>query len=78
MPATTRRLALLTYGFSLAGVPALAVPCGLSTGGLPIGLQLVAARWNDAMLLQLGAAYQRETDWHLRRPAGIAPGAHVT
>jgi aspartyl-tRNA(Asn)/glutamyl-tRNA(Gln) amidotransferase subunit A len=74
---TTRRLALLTYGFSLAGVPALAVPCGVSTGGLPIGLQLVAARWDDATVLELGAAYQRETDWHLRRPAGLAAGART-
>jgi aspartyl-tRNA(Asn)/glutamyl-tRNA(Gln) amidotransferase subunit A len=65
---TTRRLARLTYGFSAAGVPALVVPCGLSSGGLPVGLQLVAPWWAEETLLSLGAAYQRETDWHLRRP----------
>jgi aspartyl-tRNA(Asn)/glutamyl-tRNA(Gln) amidotransferase subunit A len=65
---TTRRLALLTYGFSLAGVPALAVPCGFSPDGLPIAMQLVGARWDDRTLLELGRAYQRDTDWHRRRP----------
>ena len=65
---TTRRLARLTYGFSAAGVPALDVPFGLSSGGLPVGLQIVAPWWAEETLLSLGAAYQRETDWHLRRP----------
>jgi aspartyl-tRNA(Asn)/glutamyl-tRNA(Gln) amidotransferase subunit A len=66
---TTRRLARLTYGFSLAGVPALALPCGVSGEGLPIGMQLAAPWWREATLLRLGAAYQRQTDWHLRRPS---------
>jgi aspartyl-tRNA(Asn)/glutamyl-tRNA(Gln) amidotransferase subunit A len=66
---TTRRLARLTYGFSTAGVPALVVPCGISADGLPIGMQLVSPWWREDTLLALGGAYQRETDWHLRRPA---------
>src|SRR5439155_21217710 len=65
---TTRRLTRLTYGWSLAGMPALAVPCGFA-GGLPVGLQLAAAPLREATLLRAGSAYQRETDWHLRRPA---------
>jgi aspartyl-tRNA(Asn)/glutamyl-tRNA(Gln) amidotransferase subunit A len=65
---TTRRLTRLTYGWSLAGVPVLAMPCGLSAEGLPIGIQVAAAWWREGMLLRLGAAYQRETDWHLRTP----------
>jgi len=65
---TTRRLASLTYGWSLAGVPALVVPCGFSPEGLPIGLQLAGRWWQEATLLRLGAAYQRQTDWHLRTP----------
>ncbi len=65
---TTRRLTRLTYGWSLAGVPTLALPCGFSADGLPIGFQLTAPKWHEALLLRAGAAYQRETDWHLRRP----------
>lgn len=64
---TTRRLTRLTYAWSLAGIPALAVPCGFADG-LPVGLQLAAAPFGEATLLRAGAAYQRETDWHLRVP----------
>lgn len=69
MIETTRRLVRLTYAWSLAGVPALALPCGISDAGLPVGLQLAAAPYREATLLRVGAAYQHETDWHLRRPA---------
>lgn len=59
---------LYTVGANLAGVPALSIPGGFTQSGLPIGLQLQAAPLDEARLLQLGAAYQRETDWHRRRP----------
>jgi aspartyl-tRNA(Asn)/glutamyl-tRNA(Gln) amidotransferase subunit A len=65
---TTRRLARLTYGISLAGLPALAIPCGASREGLPIGLQLAAPPWRESILLRLGLAYQDATAWHRRRP----------
>jgi len=52
---------------NMAGVPAMTVPCGLAKG-LPIGLQLIAAEGKDDVLLSLGAAFQRETHWHQRRP----------
>jgi aspartyl-tRNA(Asn)/glutamyl-tRNA(Gln) amidotransferase subunit A len=58
-----------TLPFNLTGQPALAIPCGFSAGGLPIGVQLVAAHFNEPTLLRLGHAYQRATDWHTRRPA---------
>jgi aspartyl-tRNA(Asn)/glutamyl-tRNA(Gln) amidotransferase subunit A len=57
-----------TFPFDLTGQPAITVPCGFSSGGLPIGLQLVAAHFGEATLLRLGHAYQRVTDWHLRAP----------
>jgi aspartyl-tRNA(Asn)/glutamyl-tRNA(Gln) amidotransferase subunit A len=69
MIATTRRLTRLTYAWTLSGLPALSVPCGFDGAGLPIGLQLAAAPFREAMLVRAGAAYQRETDWHLREPA---------
>jgi aspartyl-tRNA(Asn)/glutamyl-tRNA(Gln) amidotransferase subunit A len=68
MIETTRRLVRLTYGWSLAGLPALSVPCGLSDAGLPVGLQLAAAPLGEATVLRVGAAYQNLTDWHLREP----------
>jgi aspartyl-tRNA(Asn)/glutamyl-tRNA(Gln) amidotransferase subunit A len=61
-------LVRLTFPFDISGQPALTVPCGFSASGLPIGLQLVGARYDDMTLLRLGYAYQRETDWHLRWP----------
>jgi len=59
----------LTALANMAGIPALAIPCGLSVGGLPVSLQLLAPRGREDIVLALGAWYQRETNWHLRRPA---------
>jgi aspartyl-tRNA(Asn)/glutamyl-tRNA(Gln) amidotransferase subunit A len=53
---------------NMAGVPAMSLPCGFSPGSLPVGLQLIAPLGGDEMLLSLGMAYQRETDWHRRQP----------
>jgi aspartyl-tRNA(Asn)/glutamyl-tRNA(Gln) amidotransferase subunit A len=72
MIETTRRLVRLTYGWSLAGVPALSIPCGFSNEDLPVGLQLAAAPFRETTLLRAGAAFQGETDWHLRE---IAPSS---
>ena len=58
-----------TYPFNLTQQPALTVPCGFTAGGLPVGLQLVANRFDDALLLRVGHRYQQVTDWHTRRPA---------
>jgi aspartyl-tRNA(Asn)/glutamyl-tRNA(Gln) amidotransferase subunit A len=62
-----------TFPFNLTGQPALALPCGFTSAGLPASLQLVAGHFNEPALLRLGHAYQRVTDWHLRQPA-IATG----
>jgi aspartyl-tRNA(Asn)/glutamyl-tRNA(Gln) amidotransferase subunit A len=68
MIATTARLTRFTYPWSLAHMPALSLPCGFAENGMPVGVQLAADRWQDALLLRAGAAYQRTTDWHRRRP----------
>ena len=62
-----RRLTHFTSPFNLTGLPALSIPCGFSKEGLPIGLQIVSRAWNELTVLQAGAAYERETDWHARR-----------
>lgn len=54
--------------FSVTGSPALALPCGFSKDGLPLGLQIAGHHFNDALVLQIGHAYEQATKWHLRHP----------
>jgi aspartyl-tRNA(Asn)/glutamyl-tRNA(Gln) amidotransferase subunit A len=60
----------LVVPFSLGGLPALTVPCGFDSDGLPIGLQIAGRAFDEAQVLRVGAAYERATEWHRRRPAG--------
>ena len=53
---------------SLAGVPALSLPCGFTASGLPIGLQLIARRFEDGTLLRAAHVYEQATAWSRRRP----------
>ena len=71
MAASTR----CTSPFNLTGQPALTVPCGFDEKGLPVGLQIVARPWEEALVLRVGHAYQQATDWHARRPDLAAPDA---
>ncbi len=57
-----------TRPFNLSGHPACAVPCGFTDGGLPIGLQLVGRPFDEATVLRAADAFQRLTDFHVRRP----------
>lgn len=60
--------ALLTYAFTVVGVPAISVPCGFTRAGLPVGLQ-IAGRWRDeATVLRAAAAFERARPWADRRP----------
>ncbi len=54
--------------FNLSGVPAMAVPCGFTEGGLPLSAQLAARPFAENALFRVGSAYQRRTDWHERHP----------
>ena len=65
---STRHATRFCYGGGLAGLPGLSVPCGFTSAGLPIGALMEAAWGNEAVLLRAGRAWQRATDWHLRRP----------
>ena len=53
-----------TCPFNLTGQPAVSVPCGFTASGLPIGLQLVGAPFQDAAVLNVAAAYEQATTWH--------------
>jgi aspartyl-tRNA(Asn)/glutamyl-tRNA(Gln) amidotransferase subunit A len=59
---------IITMPFSLAGIPALSVLCGFSSGGLPLALQIAGRPFDEATVLRAGDAYQRATDWHTRKP----------
>lgn len=61
---------LYTVPSSLAGLPAMSLPCGFGQQGRPIGLQLMANHFQEALLLGAAHRYQSDTDWHLRVPAG--------
>ena len=60
---------VLTVTAPLAGIPGLSVPCGFTQGGLPVGLQVLGRDFDEATLLRVGRAYERECEWWKRRPA---------
>jgi aspartyl-tRNA(Asn)/glutamyl-tRNA(Gln) amidotransferase subunit A len=57
-----------TSPFDVLGLPTISVPCGFTKTGLPIGLQISGAPFAEATVLSLAHAYERETEWHKRRP----------
>src|SRR5579885_491520 len=61
----------LTMPFNLAGLPAVSLPCGFTTGNLPIGLQIVGKPFEEATALRIANAYQQLTDWHRREPPDL-------
>ncbi len=58
---------IYTIAVNLAGLPALSLPAGLH-GGLPVGLQLIGADFQEGRLLNVAHRYQQATDWHRRIP----------
>jgi aspartyl-tRNA(Asn)/glutamyl-tRNA(Gln) amidotransferase subunit A len=65
-----RELLLLrnTRPVNVWGLPAISVPCGFTTTGLPIGLQIIGPHWREDRVLQLAHAYEQATAWHKRQP----------
>jgi aspartyl-tRNA(Asn)/glutamyl-tRNA(Gln) amidotransferase subunit A len=54
---------------NVTGLPAMAVPCGFTQAGLPVGFQVIGRPFDEITLIRIGDAYQRMTDWHTRAPA---------
>jgi len=59
---------IFTISANLAGIPGISLPCGFSKKGLPIGLQLLAKPFNEEVLLRVAYTYEKNTDWHKRKP----------
>ena len=59
---------IFTVSVNLAGLPGLSVPCGFDRSGLPVGAQIIGAYGNDRTVLNMGYAFQRETDYHTKKP----------
>jgi len=62
---------------SMAGLPALSVPCGFGKPAdgadieMPVGLQIIGPLWGDQKVFNVGYAYQQVTDWHKKTPKGF-------
>jgi aspartyl-tRNA(Asn)/glutamyl-tRNA(Gln) amidotransferase subunit A len=66
--AVIQRLTRFTRPINYLGLPSLSIPAGFTRGGLPVGMQLIGRPFDEAMLLRIGAAFQRASDFHERAP----------
>jgi len=62
---------MLTYPFNLTGHPAASIPCGLSRDGLPMGLQIVGRRFDEATVLKASALFERICPWDKKPELGV-------
>ena len=67
---------VFTVSANLAGLPAISVPCGFTGNKLPVGLQLIGRRLDEATILRLADAYERETRWSTDAPTDVVLHAH--
>ena len=59
---------LCTIPFNVTGLPAMSLCCGFSSQGLPIGMQVVGAPFDEARLFQVGHAYEQAAGWYRQHP----------
>jgi aspartyl-tRNA(Asn)/glutamyl-tRNA(Gln) amidotransferase subunit A len=65
---TVAALTQYTRPYNITGFPAISVPCGFSSEGMPIGLQLAGRPFDEETVLRAAHAYEQATEWHGRRP----------
>jgi aspartyl-tRNA(Asn)/glutamyl-tRNA(Gln) amidotransferase subunit A len=66
--AVIQRLTRFTRPTNYLGLPSLSIPSGFTKGGLPVGMQLIGRSFDEAVLLRIGAGFQRATDFHQKVP----------
>ena len=57
-----------TFPFNLTGHPAATIPCGFSSEGLPIGMQIVGQRFDELTVLQVSKAFEEVAPWQDKKP----------
>lgn len=65
---------IYTVSVNLAGIPAVSVPCGFGSNGMPIGMQLIGNAFDESKLVRAAYAFQRETDFHTKKPEMVKGG----
>ena len=71
-PISMYKSDLFTIPASLAGLPAMSIPCGFGNNNMPIGLQLIGNYFHENLLLNIANKYQQITNWHKLSPNGYA------
>jgi aspartyl-tRNA(Asn)/glutamyl-tRNA(Gln) amidotransferase subunit A len=66
--AVIQRITKFTRPINYLGLPSLSIPTGFTRSRLPVGMQLVGRAFDEAMLIRIGAAFQRATDYHAKVP----------
>ena len=62
-------LSSLVNFFNITGAPSLTVPCGFTSKGMPVGMQIAASEFNDPLVLRVAQAYENATKWHMLQPS---------
>ena len=64
----------LTRPFNLTGQPTISMPCGFTSEGMPIGMQIAGRLWEESTALRAAHGYEQATEWHTRKPGGLVGG----
>ncbi len=59
---------IFTLSANLAGIPGMSVPCGFSSQGLPIGLQIIGEHFNEEKMIKVAYNFEQATDFHKKKP----------
>ena len=60
---------IFTIAVNLAGICGISIPCGFTSGKLPIGLQIIGPKWGEEAMFRVAHAYEQATPWHKEKPA---------